>query len=288
MADFRLIRAKCKRFLFDGRPAACRKNSTGVSMTAILDRRRALHRHITSTRQQNEVLQSQLAYLQALANIGTVASMIAHEINNILTPLTSYAQLALNNPADKALTQKSLEKTVHNAERAAKILESLLSLANGEKQHKKNCGLEGMLADIFTCISRDFSKDKITVDIQIPQGLSIRGVPVQIQQVLMNLILNARDAMLAKGGRLAISALDGPEAVQIEVADTGSGIPKENIGRIFDPFFTTKNDSQSKAHSGSGMGLAFCRYIVDAHNGNITVSSRAGEGTSFIITLPKS
>jgi signal transduction histidine kinase len=257
-------------------------------MTAILEKRRSLHKHIISSQQQNEQLQSQLAHLQALANIGTVASMIAHEINNILTPLGNYAQLAINNPADASLTRKSLEKTILNSGRAAKILESLLALANGEKQHKKNCRLTLIVEDIFTCMCRDFLKDKIVVNIQIPEDLTVWAVPVQLQQVLMNLVLNARDAMLPKSGKLTIKAWDSDETVLIEVTDSGSGISPTNIDRIFEPFFTTKTPNSSQGHIGAGMGLAFCRYIVDAHSGNITVNSRVGEGTSFTITLPKS
>ena len=251
-------------------------------MAAILEKRRSLHKHITSSQQQNELLQSQLAHLQALANIGTVASMIAHEMNNILTPLTNYAQLALNNPTDTALTRKALEKTILNSGRAAKILESIRTLANGEKQHKKNSRLTLMVEDIFTCMCRDFSKDKITVDIQIPEDLTIWAVPVQMQQVLMNLILNARDAMLPKGGRLTIKASDAGDSVTIEVADTGCGIAAENIDRIFEPFFSTKTLNSSHGQTGAGMGLAFCKHIVEAHNGNIAVNSRIGKGTSFI------
>jgi signal transduction histidine kinase len=257
-------------------------------MTAILEKRRSLHKHIVSSQQENEQLQSQLAHLQALANIGTVASMIAHEMNNILTPLTNYAQLALNNPADASLTRKALEKTIVNSGRAAKILESVRALANGEKQHKKNCRLTLIVEDIFTCMCRDFLKDKISVDIQIPEDLTVWAVPVQMQQVLMNLILNGRDAMLPKGGRLTIRAEDSADGVCIEVTDTGCGIAPENSQRIFEPFFTTKKLNSAKGQAGAGMGLAFCKHIVEAHDGDIAVTSRLGEGTSFTITLPKS
>ncbi|MDO8303508.1 MAG: HAMP domain-containing sensor histidine kinase [Sedimentisphaerales bacterium] len=257
-------------------------------MTAILEKRRSLHKDIVSSQQKNEELKAQLAHLQALANIGTVASMIAHEMNNILTPLANYAQLALNNPTDAALTRKSLEKTILNSGRAAKILESIRTLANGEKLNKKNSRLTLMVEDIFICLCRDFLKDKIAVNIQVTEELTIWAVPVQMQQVLMNLVLNARDAMLPKGGRLSIKASDMANEVQIEVADTGCGIESANIGRIFDPFFSTKTVNSANSLAGAGMGLAFCKHIVDAHNGTISVNSRVGEGTIFTITLPKS
>jgi signal transduction histidine kinase len=256
-------------------------------MATILDKRRSLHKHIISSQQENELLQSQLTHLQSLANIGTVASMIAHEINNILTPLTNYAQLALNNPTDTTLTRKALEKTILNSGRAAKILESIRTLANGEKLNKKSSRLTLMVEDIFICLCRDFLKDKITVNIQIPEELVIWAVPVQIQQVMMNLILNARDAMLPRGGRLTIQASDSADVVTIEVTDTGCGIAAENSKRIFEPFFSTKTLNSPHGQAGAGMGLAFCKHIVEAHNGTIAVNSQVGNGTSFIITLPK-
>jgi signal transduction histidine kinase len=253
----------------------------------IIEKRRSLHRHIALSRNETGQLQSQLVNLQALANIGTVASMIAHEMNNILTPLCNYAQLALKNPTDTALARKALEKTAVNSGRAAQVLESLLEMAHGKNLNKEDCRLTLIVEGIFTCMCRDFLKDKIVVDIQIPEELTIQAVPVQLQPVLMNLILNAREAMMPKGGRLTIRASETVDAMHIEVADTGAGIARENISRIFEPFFTTKNQ-KTEDRAGAGMGLAFCRHIIDAHDGNITVSSRLGEGTSFIITLPKS
>ena len=237
---------------------------------------------------QNETLKSQLAGLQHLANIGTVSHMIAHEMNNLLTPLKSYATFALDNPDDRALTEKALQKVTKNCGRAAKIMESMLALVSGEMQEKQTARLLDLIDDIFTCLCRDFAKDGITVNIRIPDDMTVYVIPVQIQQVLMNLILNARDAMLPHGGVLTIMAAETVDAVEIEVADTGDGIEPADLANIFETFFTTKLDKDSPAeYSGAGIGLAFCKMIIDGHEGRISVESKPGHGSTFKIALPK-
>ncbi len=256
-------------------------------MTTIIEKRRSLHKHIAEQQHQNSALKFQLGQLQALANIGTTTCMIAHEINNLLTPLSSYACLALNNPDDNLLVEKALQKTAKNCRRAAKITESILAVANGEAKEKKNTALSSLVQEIFSCLCRDFAKDNITVNIQIPEDLTVWAVPVEIQQVLMNLILNARDAMLANGGVLTIKAGETADVVQIEVSDTGCGIEPTNIEKIFEPFFTTKADNKSSSQpSGSGLGLAFCKKVMDSHKGCISVESSPAKGTTFKITMP--
>jgi signal transduction histidine kinase len=149
--------------------------------------------------------------------------------------------------------------------------------------------LAEMVEEAFSCLCRDFAKDGIIVNIRIPEALTIYAVRVQIEQVLMNLILNARDAMLPKGGVLTIRAQNYADAVQIEVSDTGIGIDSANQGRIFETFFTTKASEDSLLRrSGSGLGLAICKKIIDEHGGSISVESKPNEGAIFRILLPKS
>jgi signal transduction histidine kinase len=257
-------------------------------LASITEKRLSLHKHVEVQKLQNEALKSQLADLQHLANIGTVSHMIAHEINNLLTPLKIYATFALENPDDRALTEKALQKVVKNCGRAAKIVESMLALASGEKQEKKNAHLLDMIDDVFTCLCRDFSKDGITVEIRIPDEMTINVIPIQIQQVLMNLILNARDAMLPHGGVLTVRAAETADTVVIEVADTGEGIDPADLINIFETFYSTKTDKDSPAeYSGAGIGLAFCKMIIDRHKGCISVESKPGQGSTFKIVLPK-
>ncbi|MDD5327341.1 MAG: HAMP domain-containing sensor histidine kinase [Phycisphaerae bacterium] len=257
-------------------------------MTRIVEKRLSLHKDLANQQQQNNALKSQFTHLQALANIGTTTCMVAHEINNLLTPLTNFAALALNNPDDKPLSEKALQKVVRNCKHASKIMESMLAVANDQTQEKQNSSLITLVENVFNCLCRDFAKDSITVNIQIPDDLTIWAVSVQIQQVLMNLILNARDAMLPRGGVLTIKAGDTIDVVQIEITDTGCGIEPENLKDIFQPFFTTKAKGKSPSqHSGSGLGLLFVKRIIDEHGGCVSVESKPANGTTFKITLPK-
>ena len=257
-------------------------------MASITEKRLSLHRRVEVQRNQNESLKFQLAGLQHLANIGTVSHMIAHEMNNLLTPMKSYAAFALDHPDDKALSQKALRKIVRNCDRAAKIMESMLALVGGKIQERTEVRLRDLIDEVFTCLCRDFTKDGITVDIQIPGDLTVSVVPVQIQQVFMNLILNARDAMLPRGGVLSIRAAQKTDAVEIDVVDTGDGINPDDLKNIFERFFTTKKKGSPAAeYSGAGLGLAFCKMVVDGHRGSISVESEPGHGSTFTIVLPK-
>ena len=257
-------------------------------MASIIEKRLSLHKNLAEQRRQNISLQSQLIQFQSLANIGAASCMIAHEINNILTPLVSYAAMALEDSDDRALVEKALNKTIRGCEQATKVMESMLALANGQNQDKKNVRLITLVEGVFDCLCRDFAKDGITVKINIPEVLTIWAVPVQMQHTLMNLILNARDAMLPRGGILTISAKENNDVIRIEVTDTGCGIEPANLKKIFEPFFTTKTDKKSPSEStGSGLGLAFCKKIIEAHDGCISVESAPAQGTAFTISLPK-
>jgi signal transduction histidine kinase len=257
-------------------------------LASFTEKRLSLHRCLENEQHQNDALKSQLAQLQHLANIGTASYMIAHEINNLLTPLKNYAAVALKNPDDKALAEKALQRVVRNCERASKIMESMLAVANGQTQGKKEARLLTLVEEIFTCLCRDFAKDRITVETCIADDLMVWAVPVQIQQVLMNLILNARDAMLPRGGILTIKATEKTNALEIEVADTGEGIEPADLENIFGSFFTTKTGKNLPSeYSGAGLGLAFCKKIIDEHNGLISVESKVSQGSKFKITLPK-
>jgi signal transduction histidine kinase len=257
-------------------------------LASITEKRLSLHRNLKKQQQKNNALKSQLTEIQHFANIGTVSCMIAHEINNLLTPLRNYAALALDNPDDDGLTNKALQKTMRNCERASKIMDSMLGVANGQTQEKENAKLLSLVEEVFNCLCRDFAKDGITVEINIAENLTLRCVPVQIQQVLMNLILNAREAMLARGGVLIIKATDKNNSVEIEISDTGDGIKSADLKNIFETFFTTRTDKNiTSEYSGVGLGLAFCKKVIEEHEGTISVESEPAKGSKFKITLPK-
>jgi len=257
-------------------------------LTSIIEKRLCLHKELENQQKQNEHLKSRIGRLQMLSNMGAASFIIAHEINNLLTPVGNYAAMALRNPDDKALTEKALQKTAANCERASRAMNSILRMAGGDKPEKKKVRLAGLVEDAFECLCRDLKKDGITVKIDIPQQLEPAVEPIQIQQVLMNLILNARRAMIPGGGILTVAAQDNPDSVLIKVTDSGCGIEPEDTKRIFDPFFTGKqSDTKGAQKAGAGLGLFFCKEAIEAHGGSITVESQPGLGSTFEIILPE-
>jgi signal transduction histidine kinase len=255
-------------------------------LSQLIEKRKSLGKQVDLQRQENKELKAKLIELQAMANLGKISALVAHEINNILMPLGNYAQVALANPQDRELTEKALRKTVANSARASEILESIMGMINGEAAEMKECRLIELVNEVFSCIGRDFEKDAIMLKLDIPEDLTINAVPVQIQQVIMNLILNAREAMTPGGGILFIKAMKQNNDIVFSVADSGSGISSENLDKVFKPFFTTKTPNSTAGRAGAGLGLAFCAEIVEAHNGSISVQSQPQKGTEFTITLP--
>lgn len=248
-------------------------------MTSILERRQNIHRRLEQHRRQYELLEKQIELLESAASVGSATAMIAHEINNILTPIGNYAELALRNIDDKKLVEKALKRSRDNCKKAAKVVEAVLNISNGTSRSKEKVCLAELVDEVFDCLCRDFNKDGITLKIQIDKSLTVFAEKVKLQQVFMNLILNARQAMLKTGGTLTICAERQDDFINIEVCDTGSGIKPENISMIFNPFFTTKT-------GGTGLGLAFCKKVTEQHGGTISVESNSAQGSVFKIKLP--
>lgn len=256
-------------------------------MTSIIAKRQTIHRQLAQQRLENETLAKEALQLESLANLGSAMAMIAHELNNLLTPLTNYAELALQNPEDRVLVERALRKTARNCRQTGKVMESILTLANAGDIKKVRTPLLPLVKGVFDCLCRDFKKDSITVEIRINENLNVWAVPVQLQQAMMNLILNAREAMLPRGGVLTIEAEQRSEGIRIRISDTGSGIEPSEKEKVFDTFFSTKKKDKS-VRSGSGLGLALCKKVVEGHNGSITVDSQPGKGTALTIILPNS
>lgn len=231
-------------------------------------------------------LRDQLRHTQKLASLGTMSAMLAHEFNNLFTPIMAYAQAALDGN-DVELMKKALQKTLTNTQIMRNMSDRLVGLVkNGETGTSRYPVLK-LVEDSLGCLCRDMTKDNITVAVQIDAELSVRVNGHQMQQVLYNLILNARQAMLGRKGRLAIDAEPtGTGFVAVHVRDTGCGITEENMGHIFDAFFSTKQNAAKPDQRGLGLGLAICRDLVEENGGQIAVESRVGAGTTFTITLP--
>jgi len=249
--------------------------------------RRNLHQQVRENEDRIKNLEDQVVVTQKLATLGTMACLVAHEFNNILTPMINYAELALKHQDDTALMRRALEKTIHHGNRAALVIQSMLGLVRDQGKKKQATPLAPLVKECFQCLARDFAKDRITVKMDIPEDLCLFVAPGQMQQVLLNLIINARQAMLDRGGSLTIRArTQGEGNVQIQVVDTGCGITPEIMNRIFEPFFTTKTGAARPDQQGTGLGLMVCRSIVEAHMGAITAASQPGQGATFTISLP--
>lgn len=253
----------------------------------LLEKRQSLHRQQEAISLQNKELQEQIQTLEGQALLGRAWAMVAHEINNLLSPLSTYAQLALQHRDDAQLVDKALGKAVDSGQKIQEILSQIPELAGKGKSEKVPCTVRSLVDQVFAALGRDFAKDGIKLTDQIDPDLTVCVNPVGIRQVLMNLILNAREAMLPRGGRLTLQARSLADGVEIEVTDTGCGIPADQVDRLFEPFFTTKT-GEDGLRKGNGIGLAYCRRVVEEHRGAIRVRSTPGQGTTFAILLPKS
>jgi signal transduction histidine kinase len=249
-----------------------------------------LDAHISAMQAQLDAVKAQLTETQRLATIGTIAAVIAHEFNNLLTPVVSYSQFALQSAEgekpDMDLVRKALSKTFQASTKAGKICTSMLALARGHSIFGEVV-VQQLVDEVLLVLARDPQKDGIALRVQIQPDLRVQGDPVQLEQVLLNLLINARQAMLGKGGSLTVKASRSDDGeVRIQVIDTGAGIPEKLLPKIFQPFFTTKGTARPGESKGTGLGLAICKEIVEHHKGHIEVQSELGKGTTFTIILP--
>lgn len=240
--------------------------------------------------EQLSFLREQLTETQRLATIGTIAAVIAHEFNNLLTPIVSYSQYALqsaqSDKPDMELVCKALSRAFQSSTKAGRICTSMLGLARGESIFGQ-VAVQQLVDETLAVLARDPQKDGIALRVQIQPDLIVFGDPVQLEQILLNLLINARQAMLGRGGSITIKAqkIDDDE-VRLQIVDTGPGIPPRLLPKIFQPFFTTKGTTKRGEQKGTGLGLAICKEIVDHHRGRIDVQSEVGKGTTFSVYLP--
>lgn len=236
--------------------------------------------------QQIEILQQQLAQAQKLAALGELMSTTTHEFNNILMTVLNYARMGQRHK-DEATRDKALDKIFTAATRATKLTSSVLGMARNRSNSFEPTDLAQLIDDTLVLMERELTKYRISVELQIGTAPKIQAIGNQLQQVLLNLIINARQAMSA-GGRLLLKLEHDAVAntVDIVVRDTGTGIPADKLRKIFDPFFTTKTGPDESGKGGTGLGLSACLRIIESHRGRIRVESTVGKGTQFIIRLP--
>ena len=239
-----------------------------------------------SLERQIELLTQQLRQAQRLTAMSELVSTTTHEFNNVLMTIINYAKLGLRH-RDDATRDKALEKILAAGNRAARITNSVLGMARNRPEGFEATNLASLLEDTLVLLEREMSKYRVSIDRQfaeIPPAL-VNGN--QLQQVVLNLLINARQAM-PNGGTLVLRlGYDAANAmVELTIRDSGCGIPAEKLPRIFEPFFTTKQGPDATGKGGTGLGLSMCRDIIEAHHGRIRVESTVGKGTAFTLWLP--
>jgi len=230
-----------------------------------------------------EYTSQQIMKSERLATLGQLAAGVAHEVNNPLGAVLMYTHLVLEDLEDKDSRRNNLEKAVAEASRCRDIVKGLLDFARQTEPKVEQRDLNETLERTLGLVEKQalFQNVKITKDFcsSLPEIFIDVG---QMQQVFTNIVLNAAEAMEGKGELTVATRMAGDnEHIEIELSDTGCGIPAENQEKIFDPFFTTKEVGR-----GTGLGLAVSHGIIAKHRGTIEVKSEPGEGTTFIIRLP--
>jgi len=247
----------------------------------------ALQAQLDRLAMQFEQMRHQLRQAQKLASIGTTAAMIAHEFNNLFTPVVAYARQALDTD-DVELMRIALTKTLERTSTVREMADRVIGLAKQPNEGVRSVKVRPIVESAVGCLCRDLDKDKISVNFQIDQALAVRANENQLLQVLFNLVINARQAMLGRRGRLAVDAAPTRHGrVEINVRDTGCGIEPQSLPHIFEPFFSTKQDADKPDCRGLGLGLSICRDILEDLDGTIDVASELNVGTTFTITLPQ-
>jgi len=241
---------------------------------------------------ERKVLEGQLRQVQKMEGIGTLAGGIAHDFNNILAVINGYAELCMLNSSEPAIIQKSVREIKRAAERATGLVRQILTFSRKAEVNVASLNLNQHVRDLIALLAETFPRNitfQFALDESLPPLLADQN---QLQQIVLNLCVNARDAM-PNGGTitLATSRLEGEDVpgamlrrqpcACLKVSDTGTGMPPKVRERIFEPFFTTKG-----VNKGTGLGLAVVYGIVASHEGCIDVESTVGQGSTFRVCLP--
>jgi two-component system NtrC family sensor kinase len=234
--------------------------------------------------------QRQVYQSQKLAAVGQLAAGVAHEINNPLTGVLSYGSFLLKRAEDKPEFKADLEVIVRETKRCREIVKGLLDFARQSPPEKHACDITEIVERAVRIVQTQLAAHRVELQKNLRTDLpKILADANQLQQVIVNLLLNANDAIGKGGGTITLATnfeMNGgttetqAKGVEISVSDTGCGIPAANLQRIFDPFFSTKGPK------GTGLGLAVAWGIIEEHNGRIEVESEVGRGTAFRVLLP--
>lgn len=232
-------------------------------------------------------LKKQLDRTQRMTALGELVSTTTHEFNNVLMTIINYAKMGMRHE-DKETRDKAFDKINNAGMRASKITNAVLGMARNRSEHFESTDLAQIIDESMVLLERELQKYRISVDIDFEENLpEVSAIGNQIQQVLMNLLINARQAM-SDGGQLVIKLRHNQEnkTVDLSVRDYGPGIPQDKLRRIFEPFYSTKSGPDETGKGGTGVGLSTCKNIIEAHGGKIRVESSVGKGTCFTLMLP--
>jgi signal transduction histidine kinase len=241
---------------------------------------------LAAARGEIESLRAELLAARKQATLGELLGTTTHEFNNALTTILNYARLGLRH-RDQATRDKALERILSAGTRAAKITASVLSMARNRSARFEPLDVHLLVEDVLVLLEREMMKYRVQVEREFAPVPRVSANPGQLQQVLLNLLVNARQAM-PSGGRLILRlSHDEPAGfVDLMVRDTGCGMTPDVLRRIFEPRFSTKAGPDETGKGGSGLGLTACREIVEAHRGRIRVESAPGKGTAITVRLP--
>jgi len=252
------------------------------SRDAIEEWTQTLEHRVQERTQELQQVQDQLIRAGKMAAIGELAAGVAHEINNPLTGVLTFSSLMLKKVDEKNPWKKDLENIVEQTTRCRNIVRGLLDFARQRKPDKKEWDIHILIDNTLTLVEKQAPFQNIKIDKQFKSGILLLFVDGdQIQQVFMNILLNAADAMAGNGGTLTIKTDLKDKMAEISFTDTGCGMAKEHLSKLFAPFFTTKETGK-----GTGLGLAISYGIIQSHNGDIEVESQVGKGSTFRIKLP--
>jgi PAS domain S-box-containing protein len=230
---------------------------------------------------QRERMEEQMSQTEKLTSLGLLAAGVAHEVNTPLAVISNYIQMLAKQMPEGDPRHSIIEKIVKQTFRASEIVNNLLNFSRTGAAELSDVDVNRVLEETLSLVTHPLKASQIQVVKNLEEKLPpVRGSANKLQQVFLNLFLNARDAMPG-GGMLEIRTAAQNGSVEIEVVDTGSGIPREHIHRIFDPFFTTKSSGR-----GTGLGLSVSYGIIKEHSGKVDVRSTPGKGTSFHVELP--
>ncbi len=247
---------------------------------------RGSHRDVTEQRlaqAERERIQEQLLQAQKMEAVGTLAGGLAHDFNNLLSCVLGFASLAKLDLERGSEAFEALDVIEQAGRRAADLTRQLLGFARRGKVQHGPTSIRSTVEEVVQLLSRTIDKQIRLDQVHLSEHDQVLGDPAQLQQVLLNLAINARDAIGARPGRICFTTELCGDQVRIDVSDDGSGIAPHDLERIFEPFYTTKDPGY-----GTGMGLAMVYGIVHNHGGTIEVKSTLGQGTVFSLYLPRS